>query len=132
MQRLEHALPAERRNLLFEHICGEAAAVLGFDRASELDPEQGLFDLGMDSLTAVELKNRLQTTLGKPLPSTLLFDYPNVQKLTDYVAREVLRWNDGAPIPAVAHAKADPTAHHDEFSEDELADLLARKLHQLQ
>jgi acyl transferase domain-containing protein/SAM-dependent methyltransferase/acyl carrier protein len=97
VRRFDDGQLAERRDLLFEHISEEAAEVLGFGRANQLDPEKGLFDLGMDSLTAVELKNRLQTTLGKPLPSTLFFDHPNVQELTEYLAREVLRWNDGTP-----------------------------------
>src|ERR1700728_5454415 len=67
VRRFDDGQLAERRDLLFEHISEEAAEVLGFGRANQLDPEKGLFDLGMDSLTAVELKNRLQTTLGKPL-----------------------------------------------------------------
>ncbi len=131
MLRLEDALPAERRALLFEHIRSEAAEVLGFGRGDQLNPDQGLFDLGMDSLTAVELKNRLQTTLAKPLPSTLFFDYPNVQKLTEYLAREVLRWSDDAPISDSAPAKASAPAGHDQFSEDELAEMLVQKLQQL-
>jgi myxalamid-type polyketide synthase MxaC len=97
VRRFEDDQLAERRDLLFDHISKEAAEVLGFGRGNQLDAEQGLFDLGMDSLTAVELKNRLQTTLGKSLPSTLFFDYPNVQKLTEYLAREVFLWRDSAP-----------------------------------
>ena len=128
--RFDSALPAERRNLLFEHICDETAAVLGFGQGSEVDPEQGLFDLGMDSLTAVELKNRLQTTLGVPLPSTLLFDHPNVRKLMEYIARDVLKWSDKPAASTSAAGTIEATPSH-AFSEDELAELLAQKLQEL-
>ena len=45
----------------------------------------GLFDLGMDSLMAVELKRRLERGVGQPLPSTLTFNYPNVGALAGFL-----------------------------------------------
>ena len=50
---------------------------------------RGLFDLGMDSLMSVELKSRLEATVGQPLPTTLTFKYPTVAVLTDFLAREL-------------------------------------------
>jgi acyl transferase domain-containing protein/acyl carrier protein len=93
LEALERAKPADRKSLLTAHVYAHVIEVLGFSSGHQLDLEQGLFDLGMDSLTAVELKNRLQSTLGRPLQSTLLFDYPSVQKLSDYLAGEVLKWS---------------------------------------
>jgi acyl transferase domain-containing protein/NAD(P)-dependent dehydrogenase (short-subunit alcohol dehydrogenase family)/acyl carrier protein/SAM-dependent methyltransferase len=61
---------------LIEMIRREAAAVLSLDEPSSLDPKRNLFDLGLDSLMAVELRNRLQRQLERPLPSTLLFNHP--------------------------------------------------------
>ncbi len=46
--------------------------------------------LGMDSLTSLELRNRLQTSLGYSMPLTLAFDYPTVEAFVDYLATEVL------------------------------------------
>ncbi|HYJ96498.1 MAG TPA: phosphopantetheine-binding protein, partial [Burkholderiaceae bacterium] len=77
----------------------------------------GLFDLGMDSLMAVELKRRLERGIGKPLPSTLTFNYPNVgalaafldSQLTDTMAQPAPRATARAsvqPDPAVALADA--------------------------
>jgi acyl carrier protein len=106
--------------------------VLGFDSRYPLDPERGLFDLGMDSLTAVELKNRLQTALGRPLPSTLLFDHPNVRKLSNYLAGEVLHWSDTTQDGDDSQGENREAGPLDAYSEDQLAELLARKLEQLQ
>ncbi|NEQ63526.1 MAG: acyl carrier protein [Moorea sp. SIO4A1] len=51
--------------------------------------ETGFFDLGMDSLTSVELRNKLQISLNCSVPSTLAFDYPKLNKLVDYFAQEL-------------------------------------------
>ena len=129
--QLEHALPTERWNLLFEYVRAEVLRVLGFDASHEIDPSQGLFGLGMDSLTAVELKNRLQTSVGRPLPSTLLFDYPNVQDLAAYLGRQVLPWRVEAPGRNAPDPRPADRVDHGEFTEDELAERLSRKLAQL-
>jgi len=56
-----------------------------------IDPQQPLSELGVDSLMAVELRNLLSKGTGasSPLPATLIFDYPTIDALTDYLAREV-------------------------------------------
>ncbi|MFI2207875.1 type I polyketide synthase, partial [Streptomyces sp. NPDC020192] len=76
------ALPAaERREHLTALVQDHAAAVLGHGSGDELDPETAFRDAGFDSLTAVELRNRLQALTGLTLPATLVFDYPNPLKL---------------------------------------------------
>jgi acyl transferase domain-containing protein/acyl carrier protein len=132
LARIEAALPADRWNLLFEFVRSEVLRVLGFDASHDIDPNQGLFGLGMDSLTAVELKNRLQTTLGRPLPSTLLFDYPNVNGLATYIGRQALPWKV-EPAGRESDADGPSTARTDrgECTEEELADRLSRKLAEL-
>lgn len=79
-----------RRELLISHICHQIANILGFDSAEDIDDKVGFFDLGMDSLTAVELRNSLQTGLNCALPATLLFDYPSVSSLADYLVEKIL------------------------------------------
>ncbi|RZQ60923.1 SDR family NAD(P)-dependent oxidoreductase [Amycolatopsis suaedae] len=64
-----------------ELVRGHVAAVLGHDDAAGVDPDTALRDLGVDSLAAVNLRNRLAADLGRPLPATIVFDHPTVTAL---------------------------------------------------
>ena len=85
----------ERYNYLREHIQQEVAKVLGLPEHQLPGFEEGFFDLGMDSLMTVELRNRITQLLGVTLPSTLTFDFPNIEQLTKYVASQVLQLKVG-------------------------------------
>jgi hypothetical protein len=50
----------------------------------------GFFDMGMDSLMMVELRSRLETSLKQTIPSTVLFEYPTINTLAEYIATELL------------------------------------------
>ncbi|WP_212765016.1 type I polyketide synthase, partial [Streptomyces sp. I05A-00742] len=85
------ALPtAERSRVVLELVRGHIAAVLGHDSAARVDENQGLMDAGIDSLTAVELRNRLTNATGLQLPTTLVFDYPTPAVLARHVEDELL------------------------------------------
>ncbi len=90
VRRLSEALPSEREDLLLAHVRGEVVAVLGFEPTQPIDLQQGFFEMGMDSLMAVELRNRLQAAVGRSFPSSVIFDYPNVEALAGHLAREIL------------------------------------------
>lgn len=89
-EQLEAANPQIRREILLTHIQKEIIHVLGGNSGKNPDWQQGFFDLGLDSLTSIELINRLQTSLGVSIKSTTLFDYPTVEKLVDHLLHEVL------------------------------------------
>ncbi|NEQ95286.1 MAG: SDR family NAD(P)-dependent oxidoreductase [Cyanothece sp. SIO2G6] len=149
LQQLQQAEPDERSELLVNHIRQTVAQVLGFGREQTIGANQGFFDVGMDSLTSVELRNRLQTDLNCTLPPTTAFDYPTVAELSAHLLAEVLDLpdpdTDGAvtsgnvsglndvPIQPVPQADmsqpVDAGAESlDDLSEDEIAALLMAEL----
>jgi acyl transferase domain-containing protein/SAM-dependent methyltransferase/acyl carrier protein len=88
VKRLEQLAPEARRDQLLDFVRGEVAAVLGLDGVDSLPLERGLFEMGMDSLMSVELGRRLERGVGRSLPSTLTFNYPNVAALAEFLDRE--------------------------------------------
>ncbi len=75
----------ERQNFILNIICSQLAKVLGFSSPDNIDSDTNFSDLGMDSLMAVELKNSLQNSLEIPLETNILFDYPTVSSLANYL-----------------------------------------------
>ena len=88
-QQLAATPEDQRRDFLDTYVCAQISQILGF-APEALDQRKGFFDLGLDSLTAMELRNSLQASLGCSLPSTLVFDYPTVNSLLDYLAEQLL------------------------------------------
>ncbi|WP_159054867.1 type I polyketide synthase, partial [Streptomyces sp. NRRL WC-3723] len=88
--RLAALGPAERDAALTELVRTHVAAVLGHDGDMTLDPRRSFRELGFDSLTAVELRNRLGNAVGLRLPATLVFDYPDAGALVGLLRGELL------------------------------------------
>jgi len=105
LARLASASADERPAILAAHVREELCSILQLDPSSPPGPRQTFSELGMDSLTAVELRNRLQATLEQSLPSTLAFDYPTIELLTDYVAERLAVTSGAAPAAPKAEAQ---------------------------
>jgi hypothetical protein len=93
-----------------------------------------LFDMGMDSLMSVELKRRLERGVGRKLPSTLTFNYPNAAALASFLARElhVGSVTAASPTPASAAVPATDNGELSALSDEELEARLLARLEQTQ
>ncbi|WP_253209464.1 type I polyketide synthase, partial [Streptomyces niphimycinicus] len=103
VRRLESADPAEREQTLLDLVTHHAAQVLGHSSADGLAADRAFRDLGFDSLTSVELRNRLNAATGLRLPSTLLYDHPSPLALTRHLHTELLEVpsTPAAPAPGI-------------------------------
>ncbi|MFD0446890.1 beta-ketoacyl reductase [Streptomyces indonesiensis] len=111
--RLADANPEERERRLLEAVRGQVAAVLGHDSAEAVGTRRPFLELGLDSVTAVELRNRLGSVTGLRLPATVIFDFPTVTELVDYLYAQLFSGIDDAPDPAGQAAAGDGTAELD-------------------
>jgi acyl carrier protein len=95
-QELVAVPDAERLPLLIAHLRRIVADALGVTAANELDGEVGFFTLGLDSLMALEVRNRLEAGVEAPLRATLLFDFPSIDALAGYLLHDVLKLDAAA------------------------------------
>ncbi|WP_066363858.1 type I polyketide synthase [Herbidospora mongoliensis] len=102
--------PADQERLLLDAISAQAAAVLGFSDQSRIDVTRAFKDLGFDSLTAVDFRNRLATTTGLKLPTTLIFDHPSPRALADFLRSELLGTDHPAETPTAPGRADEPIA----------------------
>ncbi|HWO63626.1 MAG TPA: SDR family NAD(P)-dependent oxidoreductase, partial [Umezawaea sp.] len=101
-QKLGSLSPAEQDELLLDMVRGQVAIVLGFSSAHQVQAGRGLVDMGLDSLSAVELRNTLSSATGLRLPATVVFDYPTPQALAGHLREELVDTGDSGPKKAVA------------------------------
>src|SRR5262245_53105554 len=121
LKTLEGTPPSERLALLQDEIRAQIAGVLGLVSLDEIELRARLFDLGLDSLMAVEVKTRLERALGCSMRPTLVFDYPTVEALAGYFAQEAL-------AAYFVPESEPPPAEEAPEDEDAIADQLAREL----
>ncbi|MEU0390627.1 SDR family NAD(P)-dependent oxidoreductase [Streptomyces chartreusis] len=103
-QRFGGLSPAEREQALTDLVRGQVAAVLGHADPGSIQADRAFQELGFDSLTAVELRNQLNTTTGLRLPTTLIFDHPTPAALAAHLSSELFGDVDEAAAPAVVTA----------------------------
>jgi acyl transferase domain-containing protein/acyl-CoA synthetase (AMP-forming)/AMP-acid ligase II/NADP-dependent 3-hydroxy acid dehydrogenase YdfG/acyl carrier protein len=101
-QRLAGLDTAAQLVVLTDLVRSEAAAVLGHTTSEQITPSRAFKDAGFDSLTAVELRNRITGLAGITLPATLVFDYPTPAAAAEYLWAEIVPDTPEPPAPGLA------------------------------
>ena len=127
------AAPASTRIRILEDLVHSVAVrVLGFGEGRRIAAGQALHELGLDSLMAVEFRNAISSAVGRPLPVTLLFNYPALDDVTRYLATEVFGLAQPEQIRAAGPAGSAGAAAVmdtiDELTDDEVDRLLATRM----
>nr|VFJ60587.1 MAG: benzoate-CoA ligase [Candidatus Kentron sp. FW] len=123
-----------QRDRLLAHLQSELAIVLGLDAPAAIDIDMGFFDMGVDSVAAVAFTNRLEISLGHPLPATLLFKYSSLELLAGYIVGEVLEPGSSSTLKSPmstdkpGEVSGDDLAEIDRLSEEEIAALIDEEL----
>ncbi|MBI3243488.1 MAG: SDR family NAD(P)-dependent oxidoreductase [Chloroflexi bacterium] len=136
-RQLTDALPAQQRKLLLGYVSNQVIKVLRLG-STQVNQRQPLNEMGLDSLMAVELRNLLGTGLGlkRQLPATLVFDYPTVEALADYLAKEALALTPVEPPLIETPVELEPSGNGtgevldsiEELSDEDVDRLLAEKI----
>jgi acyl transferase domain-containing protein/NADPH:quinone reductase-like Zn-dependent oxidoreductase/acyl carrier protein len=113
VERLTNAPVQQRRKLLADYLRDAVAEVTRVD-ASEIREDAGFFDLGMDSLMAVELRRRIEQGVGKEIPATLAMDYPRLSDVVDYLLGDVLGLSEQASAKSRSRLASAVTTRTDE------------------
>jgi len=119
VDQLGEMAPAERDAFLNEHLRQQVIHILSLSESTRIDEDEVLHDLGLDSLMAVELRNVLAASLGKPWSPTLVLDYPTLRSLKDFLLGEMF----GSP-----QASKQQSQQPEDLSESEAEKLLLQEL----
>ena len=131
LNQLRAALPAERSELLIDFVRQVIAHSLRLDPNEPLDRRARLMDIGVDSLLAVELRSRLSGGLGlaQNLSATLIFDYPTIEAIAQYLLCDVLALAERPVAPTEPVALSSGAAGEiEQMSDEEVTVLLMKKL----
>ncbi|MFF9352726.1 type I polyketide synthase, partial [Streptomyces sp. NPDC014734] len=106
-RQLAGASEADADRIVQDLVRVHVAAVLGYTGPEEVDPQRAFSEVGFDSLTAVELRNRLGAATGARLPATLIFDYPTPAALARHLRDEARGGRDEAAAQIAATSVGD-------------------------
>jgi acyl transferase domain-containing protein/acyl carrier protein len=126
-QQLVGLLRGEQQRMLVSLVQTQAAAVLNYPTPNAVEATRAFSDLGFDSLTAVELRNRLSAATGLQLPATLLFDCPNPTALADYLWHEEFQ-DELTPVSLVQEVDRLGSLLADTKPDDDTYQLISERL----
>jgi acyl carrier protein len=114
---LEGIPPHEREEFLLAHVREQVVNVLGMDPSRPPGLRDGLTDMGMDSLMAVELRNRLEAGAGRSLPATLAFEHPTIEAISTYLGEVLLSGTLSVPSRRESGGRDDRTRNQAELED---------------
>lgn len=113
VERLTNAPAQQRKKLLTDYLRDAVAEVTRVD-VTEIREDAGFFDLGMDSLMAVEMRRRIEHGVGRDIPITLVMDHPRLSDVADYLLGDVLGLSAAPTVSAAQPPSTAATARTDE------------------
>jgi len=122
IRKMNETLPEQRPEALLSAIQLLAEQVMGYEDSQEMAVDRPLMELGFDSLMAVEMRNKLSKAVGAELPVSLLFDYPTLEKIRDFLFEEILA-HKKRDDPGETDSATDPPTAADDLLE-EIEDLI--------
>ncbi len=122
---------SEKKERIEEHIYRELRRCLGLEPSASIDPEQGLFEMGLDSLMSVQFRREIESATALDLPNTLIFSYPNAAALTRHLYELLVSAGTADEPVAFAEAVEGGDEDLDGLSEAELNRLLAAEVQSL-
>jgi acyl carrier protein len=133
IMELTHAPYSVRQEILAKYISSQVKRVFGMGPDTPIDTRRPLSELGMDSLMAVELRNILSKTVGKNIPATIVFEYPTIWSLSEYILNELALEPSEEEKPIQPHNVEDQVisgrlAELEQISDEEAEALLLEKL----
>ena len=131
LEQLQSTPSAKQREVLVAYVRAQIGKVARLQAVEQIQPRQRLFDLGLDSLMAVELKDSLQSDLGRNLSATLVFDYPTIEALGDHLYGDILGLAQEAQEEPEVYVGEEDLTDLEDLSREEIGALLDEKLSEL-
>jgi len=132
LKNLEAVAVEYRLEMIVEFLKEQIIRVLAMDANSAIDETQPLQSMGLDSLMAIELKNSIDSGIGKNLPATMVFNYPTIEALAEHLFKDVLKLNgveeNQETIDKEAVQKEESLSEIEEMSDEEAEAMLLKSL----